>query len=164
MVRDSRFQGDRRNIREAEVELIDIDGKVSKVDKWTYNYTLNEFARNALRTVGTPLFKGWVKKLKMALSAVNSKRLPLRTMIDKEWDEMNDFYNEDLDYLERVQPHIIKRSITEDWIEEKHHENFLNFLLDLATRAGFTIYLIQEEPRVGGGGVGFDDHIPVSEA
>lgn len=139
MVRSSRFQGDRRGVRE-EVDIV-IDGKVSKLDKWKYEDTLNILARNAIFTLGTSAFYVWVDRLAVALRCVNVKSLPLRDKIDKERKKMNDCYNQDMNYLEKIQPHEIRRSIMEDSVRQKHYENFLDFLLDLATNAGFTLYL-----------------------
>jgi len=146
MDRASRFQGDRRNIREAEVDVV-IDGKVSKLDKWKYEDTLNILARNAIFTLGTPAFYVWVDRLATALRCVNIKNLPLRDKINKERGNMGDCYNKDMDYLEKIQPHEIKRYIMEDVIRQKHYENFLDFLLDLATNAGFTLYLESIDER-----------------
>lgn len=137
---------------------------VSKMDKWKYDNILSLLARNCIFTKGTQSFYMWVDRLATALRCINTKQLPLRQKIDVERKQMNECYNEDTDYLEKVEPHAIKRFVMEDSIRQQHYENFLDFLLDLATDSGFTIYLVSEPPKVGGGGIGFsDDQMPFTD-
>jgi len=124
---------------------IDTDGKVSKLDKWQYNDTLNLLARNALFTRKTKLFGYWVDRFITALKIVNTKNLPLKQMLvdnDQRLRE-NKYYTktERLKKNNEIWYDPIKRDIYLDVWEEQYWEALFDYGLELATQAGFTIYL-----------------------
>lgn len=146
----------------------DIEGKVSKLDKWKFNDTLNILARNAYFTKGTPMFSSWVDRFVTALKPVNTKKLPLKEKIETADAFLSEkYYWEKHDKLKKnyeIWYHPIKRDLYLDKWKEQYWEKLFDYAMELATSAGFTIYLVQYEPKTGGGGVGFDDQIPSSEA
>lgn len=124
---------------------IDTDGKVSKLDKWQYNDTLNLLARNALFTRKTQLFGYWVDRFVTALKIVNTKNLPLKKMLLEHDNQLRDskYYNktEQLKKNHEIWYDPIKRDNYLGVWEEQYWEALFDYSLELATQAGFTIYL-----------------------
>ena len=124
---------------------IDTYGKVSKLDKWDYNKTLNILARNALFTMKTPVFGYWVNRFVTALKVVNVKKLPLKKMLIEKDSEIREqeYYNK-TDQLQKnneVWNDYYRRDFYLSLWEEKYWEALFDYSLELATQAGFTIYL-----------------------
>jgi len=152
---------------EEDIYKEDLDGRVSRVDKWKYNDTLNILARNALFSKGLPQFSNWVDRFVAALKPINTKRLPLK----KKLEDADDYFYK-IEYFDKreklkLSPEIWgdpykKGGYLDKW-SQNYWEALFDYSLELATQAGFTIYLVKHEHRIGGGGVGFDDQIPTSE-
>jgi len=127
-----------------EIE-IDLAGKVSKLDKWDYNKTLNILARNALFTRKTHQFGYWVDRFVTALKVVNVKNMPLKKMLQEQDQELRiEYYYGRTDELKKnyeIWYDDFKRDYYLDLWEEQYWENFFDYALELATQAGFTIYL-----------------------
>jgi len=109
-----------------------------------------------------------INRFVTALKPVNTKKLPLRKNL-----EQAEYYFSEKCYWKRVDElkknyeiwnDFYKRDIYLDKWEEDYWEQLFDYSLELATSAGFTIYLVQYEPQVGGGGIGFDAQIPISPA
>jgi len=128
-------------------EYIEIDtyGKVSKLDKWDYNKTLNILARNALFTRKTPQFGYWVDRFTTALKIVNVKKLPLKKMLQEEEEKIREIeYYSKTDQLKKnfeIWNDDYKRDTYLNLWEENYWEKLFDYTLELATQAGFTIYL-----------------------
>lgn len=124
---------------------ISTDGKVSKLDKWQYNDTLNLLARNALFTRKTRLFGYWVDRFVTALKIVNVKNLPLKRMLTEQDGTLRtELYYSKTDVLKKnyeIWYDPFKRDYYLDIWEEQYWEALFNYSLELATQAGFTIYL-----------------------
>jgi hypothetical protein len=155
------------NEEEIENTAYDLDGRVSKIDKWKYNDTLNILARNALFLKGTPRFGYWVSRFVTALKPINTDKLPLRQiLVDAEYHLSEKYYWIKIDQLRKnyeIWYDDFKRDHYLSIWEEEYWEKLFDYALELATRAGFTIYLVKYEHKIGGGGVGFDTQIPVEE-
>jgi len=127
------------------IDVEDVTGRASKVDKWKYNDILNDLARQALYTLGTPRFSHWVKRFIKALRVVNVKNLPLRDMIDQTENKLKEqLYYVREDQLKKdyeIWYHPIRRDLYLDKWEEEYYEAMFDYTLDLATRAGFTFHL-----------------------
>ena len=132
-------------MKEDEYIEISTDGKVSKLDKWQYNDTLNLLARNALFTRKTKLFGYWVDRFITALKIVNTKNLPLKQMLTNNDQTLREtmYYSktEQLKKNNEIWFDPIKRDIYLDLWEEQYWEALFDYGLELATQAGFTIYL-----------------------
>jgi hypothetical protein len=124
---------------------IDIGGKVSKLDKWDYNKTLNILARNALFTRKTPHFGYWVDRFVCALKVVNVKNMPLKKMLYEQDNKLRDEYfytrTDNLKKNHEIWNDPYKRDYYLDLWEEQYWEAMFDYSLELATQAGFTIYL-----------------------
>jgi len=127
------------------IDVEDVTGRASKVDKWKYNDILNELARQSLYTLGTPRFGHWVKRFIKALRVVNVKNLPLRDMIDQTESKLKEqLYYVKEDQLKKqyeIWGDFYKRDIYLDKWREEYYEAMFDYTLDLATRAGFTFHL-----------------------
>jgi len=132
-------------MNESEYVEIDTYGKVSKLDKWDYNKTLNILARNALFTKKTPQFGYWVDRFVTALKVVNVKKLPLKKILNEQEEKIRYIeYYDKADELKKnyeVWHDPYKRDNYLDLWEEKYWEHLFDYSLELATQAGFTIYL-----------------------
>ena len=109
------------------------DGKVSRLDRWNYNDTLNILVRNALFTKGTPQFGYWVDRFASALRVISLRNLPLKRKINEVDMKFRDEYYWDkvkvLKQHEDIWADIIKRDCyLDEWEEEYWVALF--FLLD----------------------------------
>ena len=124
---------------------IDVPGRASRLDKWKYNDILNDIARKALYSLGTPWFGYWVKRFVKALSVVNMKNLPLKKMIQDE-DHLlkEEFYYSKADELKKnfeIWYDDYKRDCYLSQWEEQYWDALFEYSLELATKAGFTFHL-----------------------
>jgi hypothetical protein len=131
---------------------IETSGKVSKLDKWEYNKTLNILARNALFTKKTPKFGYWVDRFVTALKVVNVKNLPLKKMLSETKEKIleKEYYRKEdkLKHNYEIWNDPYKRDICLDEWEEQYYEKLFDYSLELATQAGFTIYLESIDERM----------------
>jgi len=133
-------------MKEDDESFIEIDayGKVSKLDKWEYNKTLNVLARNALFTKKTIQFGFWVDRFITAIKIVNIESLPLKKMIKDEEKKIRSNYYDKLDMLKKnieIWYDDYKRDYYLDIWAEQYWEELFDYGLEVATQAGFTIYL-----------------------
>lgn len=132
-------------IEDEEVNINNLTGRASKVDKWKYNDILNDIARRALYNLATPSFGYWSKRFVKALRVINIKNLPMKDMIDKQDFLYRDtlYYNK-IDELKKnneVWFDLYKRDYYLDKWEEEYYVAIFDFCLELATQAGFTFHL-----------------------
>ena len=133
------------NIDDDIVEVENVPGRASKIDKWKYNDILNDIARRGLYVLGTPQFSYWSKRFVRALRIVNLKNLPLKKMIDERDEELKEelYYSKErvLKKNFEVWYDAYKRdSYLTKW-EEDYWEALFEYCLELATKAGFTLHL-----------------------
>ena len=124
---------------------INIDGKVSKIDKWKYNDILNDLARHALINKGNIYFNGWVKKFVTALKPVSTPNLPMKTKLEKVEQQLGErlYWSKrrNLQKNRAIWYHPYKSEGYLNKWEQDFWEAYFDYALEMATQAGFTIHL-----------------------
>jgi len=121
-----------------------VPGRASRVDKWKYNDILNDLARRALYTMGTPVFSYWSYRFVKALQVVNIKNLPLKRIIYEKNEYLLDVFHDKKDDLKKkrwIWHDEYKRDCYLDLWGEQYWCDLFEFCLELATKAGFTLQL-----------------------
>lgn len=119
----------------------ELRGRISKMDRWSYNKLLTDLARNVLFTRGNPESRIWVERFVTALSVINTKQLPIKDKINNKKDTLLKEIN--LEYDNKLEKHpnmkrFVKYSL-ERSLRQWYWEHLFEYALDLATEAGFTL-------------------------
>ena len=136
--------------KEEEEVTVDFEGKVSKLDKWKYNDTLNDIARMCFMHMGLPSFKRHVKALYKALRAASTKKMNIREELDNEYERLwNIFQSKKNQIADAYWLGWLVQDIRVEEEEDKFWSNLFDYCLECATAAGFTIYTEVIDESVG---------------